>query len=512
MLSPHRGTLTAARHTPWSLAGVVQALNNLSLGSSYAAVALDLRAQRRLTLAHLKEAHGVDLTLPESPLPPVLGSWSRQQGRNAWHLGADLVEQYSPLLYAKVEEELIARERRVRAENDAVLEKDPNATLAHPLVYILDEQPVGFTRWSSDRTRYQQAKWSLLVVVEILWHTGKDPLVLPQREPRLRLARAYPRGDAAAWRLVLSELPVRPDFVIADSADAIRSAVNRHYGKGAVGFIPSLYHIHANLRSSLIKLPKGKTRVNGKERLVPHLERAMSGISRAELMKNESDIKAWWDQIIKEANALAPKQTKITQQRKFHERRMIEAIPILKKNPQLPASNAAVESRIRLHLEPFLENRKHRYRNLARTNFLMDLAVCRAQGVFRDLNNVAQIIRQTNEDARGWAPAPRTLADTQPALSSSSQSAPHIYSSLLNVQLISELSAARGIPLTPMKPPLIQKRVPPTGNPKGRPKGSKSKPKQPGAATEGAGARAGAAPKTRGRPKGSKSKTKSGRP
>jgi len=475
MLSPHRGTLTAARHTPWTLSGVVQALNNLSLGSSYAAVALDLRAQRKQTLDHLREAHGIELTLPDNAEAPALDSWHRQQGRNAWHLGSDLVEQYAPLLYAKVESTLIAREVKTRTENDAALAENPNAALAHPLVYILDELPVKFKRWSSERTRYQQASWSLLVVVELIWHTSKDPLVLPQREPRLRLARAYPRRDEAAWRLVLNELPVRPDFVIADSADAIIKAVNSHYGQGVVGYIPSLYHIQKNIRDALMQLPKGTVVVNGRVVLIPELEKFMKGLTRAELLKSSLNVSDWWDELLKAVAVINAPAKGIISLRKTYEAKMMATIPLLKKNPQLPASNAAVESRIRLHLEPFLENRKHRYRNLARTNFLMDLAVCRAQGVFQDLNNVARLIRETNEAARGWAPTPRKLADTQPALSPSAKSRAHVYASLLNAQLIPALSEARGITRQPIKVLTSKPVKKPTGNPRGRPKGSKNK-------------------------------------
>ena len=469
MLSPHRGTLTAARHTPWTLTGVVQALNNLSLGSSYSAVALDLRAQRKKTMEHLREAHGIELSSPEGALPPALDSWHRQQGRNAWQLGSDLVEQYSPLLFTKVEQVLIAREEKVRAENDAVLENNTNASLAHPLVYILDELPVQFKRWSSERTRYQQASWSLLVVVELIWHTSKDPMVLPQREPRLRLARAYPRRDEAAWRLVLNELPVRPDFVISDSADAIIKAVSNHYGPGVVGYIPSLYHVQKNIRTALMNMPNSTVTVSGRTTLVPTLDRAMKGLTRAELMKSSNDVATWWDNLEKAVTALPAGAEKVKTLRETYEAKMIKTVPLLRKNPQVPASNAAVESRIRLHLEPFLENRKHRYRNLARTNFLMDLAVCRAQGLFSDLNKVAEIIRESNESSRGWAPTPRLLADTQPALSATAKTRAHVYASLLNAQVIPALTAARGIVALPNKQPRKKPDHVPTGNPRGRP-------------------------------------------
>lgn len=101
LLSPHRGALTAARHTPWTLPGIVQALNDLSLGSSYAAVSLQLRAQRAAAEEHLATAHGFDITLRGGPASKSQ-SWTREQGQNAWHLAADIVEQYAPLLLTTV--------------------------------------------------------------------------------------------------------------------------------------------------------------------------------------------------------------------------------------------------------------------------------------------------------------------------------------------------------------------------------------------------------------------------
>jgi hypothetical protein len=117
-------------------------------------------------------------------------------------------------------------------------------------------------------------------------------------------------------------------------------------------------------------------------------------------------------------------------------------MPLLAAQPHLPASNAAVENQIRHLLEPFLTNRKQMYRNVARLNFLLDLAVARQQGAFTDLEDIAKLIHDDNEAAGGWAPQPRTLADTQPPRLSSATPASR-YASLFNAHLVEALADDR---------------------------------------------------------------------
>ena len=476
LLSPHRGTLTAARHTPWTLPGVVQALNDLSLGSSYAAVSLALRAQRDRAWEHLHDVHGIDIPLREVPeSDPADTGWPRRRARNAWRLGADLVEQYAPLLFAGVREQIEKREFALRHTNDALLHLHPKAALERPIVYVLDELPIVITARPTKSRRLQQNTWSLLVVVELLWHPSANPHTLPEREARLRLARAYPRGNTQAWRLVLHELPVRPDFVVADASDAIRNAVRLHYGENRVPLVPSLFHIQKNLRAALSKLPSATIQVNGRTTLVDALGKWMQIVTRGELLnRSEIDISNWWDGLIETVRRLPAPTTSIEAMRTVNEPLMQQLLPLLQQQPQLPASNAAVELRIRQTLDPFLENRKHLYRNIARTNFLLDLAVCRAQGAFLNTDGLTKFIRDNNESFRGWAPQPRAIVDEQPPPRPGQPRV--IYSSLLNPLLLPALATARGVPaqsphrVAPARP--VRK---PTGRPPGRPKGSKNR-------------------------------------
>lgn len=315
--------------------------------------------------------------------------------------------------------------------------------MAEPLVYLLDELPVSFRR-RTQGGRLQQSSWSLLVVVEVRWRAAPDPWSWPRREARLRLVRAYPRGNTQAWRLVLDELPVQPDFIVADCADAITNAVTQRYGTGAVPLIPSLFHVHRNIRTELMKLKGTTATVNERRTLVGSLAKHLDALTRDEMVGlTDAEWSAWWDQLVDlVAQVPAPTST-VRNQRRVYEQRLAAALPLLRSHPHLPASNAAVEIQHRKALEPFLLNRRHLYRNLARTNFLCDLAVCRSQGAFNNLDAVAKRIRKANEEQRGWAPAPRLLADTQPPVYTAAGKPIATYSSLLYPLLVAALAKQR---------------------------------------------------------------------
>ena len=150
----------------------------------------------------------------------------------------------------------------------------------------------------------------------------------------------------------------------------------------------------------------------------------------------------WWDDLLTAVSKVGAPVVGLLEQRRLYEPKVAAALPLLHTNPHLPASNAAVENRIRHLLEPFMDNRKQMYRNLARLNFLLDLAVARSQGAFTDLDAVAALIRDDNEAAGGWAPAPRALADTQPPPNPATK-APARYASLFNPLLVAALADTR---------------------------------------------------------------------
>ena len=469
LLSPHRGPLGGARHTPWTLKNIAQALNDLSTGGSYATVSMEMKLRRDQARAHILSHHEEEAPallsagLPESSS----ASWTTEQAKNSWHLAADLVEQYSPLFFNKLNKEMVARDAKQRQINDDALAANPGRALAAPIVWILDEQPITVYHRKSTRSGHQRNSWSVLVVVEMVWHHSKrkgdddfpGAYNLPTKEARLRLVRAYPAGNELAWRLVLDELKTRPDFIISDCSGAILNAINNQYGAGVVGHIPSLFHIHRNVRDALLALPGASVSEGGRQVLVEPLSKRLNQLRRDEgLNLGQADWSDWWDGLIETVRDLPAPTKTLELQRDEYEDRVAAAFPILSKQPQLPASNASVETRIRLTLDDFTgPGRVHRYRNLARTNLLLDLAVCRSQGIFGDLDKVAATIRTDNEKAKGWAPLPRALDDAQPLLppppnedgsdpgppKSRKDGGPQIYSSLLNPFLLPVLAKKR---------------------------------------------------------------------
>jgi len=441
LLSPHHGPVTAARHTPWTLAGIAQALNDLSQGASYANVSLALRSQRDEARTHLHEAHGIEFTVTTTLVPTAstTTSYSRKERRNAWRVAADLVEQYSPPLFAEVDARYRAEAQAMRDRNDAALADNPDAPLREPLVYVLDDHPILVPTGEDDRKR---PAWHVLTVAEVLWRSGDDPFALPQRDTRLRLARAYPRTNADAWKLALDELGVRPDFVVADAGTGLQAAVKAFYGE-QVGVVPSLWHIQQNLRDALAKL-QNTTYVDGDERvLVDPLRKHLGLLAREELIgRTEADIVKWWDDLLTIVASLPAPVSSIITRRELHQPRLIAALPILTANPHVPASNATVENRIRNALKPFLENRSHLFGNAERTNRLLNLIVCRDAGVFTNLDTLALRIRQMNEANGGWAPAPRQILDKQPPATTSRT---RRYSSLKSRGVVSKLAKEKGI-------------------------------------------------------------------
>jgi hypothetical protein len=417
----------------------VLGLNNLAYGASYAKVGLTMREHRRRAIQHLAEVHGLTDVL-NRPTASKKKTWSTAEGKSAWHLGANLVEQYSPVVYSVIEKEMLAYDQSLREQNDELLAADPSAKLNEPLVYIIDEVPVILRRRRREADRYQAESWSLLVAVQMRWRTQPED-TQPSAQTRLRLVRAYPGSNVAAFRLLFEELQVRPDFIVSDTATNIQTAAIAQWGAGAVGHIPSLFHMSRNLREAIIKhVPDVASVVGGHKTVTGVLGKHVAALNRDDMLNmGPADWSGWWDQLLSLIAEAGGPVGPFREQRRAYESRFAAALPIVRQHTHLPMSNAAVETQIRLSLQPLLENRKQMYRNLARTNFLCDLVVCQSQGLFTDLDRVARIIRADNEANGGWAPAPRQVTDTQPRVGSLPGEEPTKYSSLLNPLIVQAL-------------------------------------------------------------------------
>lgn len=93
---------------------------------------------------------------------------------------------------------------------------------------------------------------------------------------------------------------------------------------------------------------------------------------------------------------------------------MAAALPALLVEPRLRQSTGGLESLIQASVEPILHRRRHQFGNIERTNILFDLAICRAEGAFRDLNAVVRLIEADELPWGGWTVPLRAIADPAP--------------------------------------------------------------------------------------------------
>ena len=207
--------------------------------------------------------------------------------------------------------------------------------------------------------------------------------------------------------------------------------------------MPSFFHMARNIRTALRDKPGATRETDQGIELVDELEKSLDGLTRSDLVAGgRAGWSAWWDEFLNRLVRLGIPAAGFADQRRIYEKPVADAFDLLDANPHLPASNAAVEAKIRMKLEPLLVGRKQRYRNLARTNRLLDLAVCREQGMFLDTDAVAGLIRDYNNSADGWAPKGREVCDVHPSAVGTAQVS-HAYSSLLDPFLTDALYTQR---------------------------------------------------------------------
>ncbi|MDY7527588.1 MULTISPECIES: hypothetical protein [unclassified Cryobacterium] len=263
-----------------------------------------------------------------------------------------------------------------------------------------------------------------------------------RRENRLRLARALPgTSTAQSWKYILTELGVRPDVVISDFGNAISGALDAAFKSAEITRIPSLYHFIDFMRLMLrdtVGFNDGTTRDRRpRQEFRDHLAK----LSRDMLVSGGvTGWARWWDEFEAIARAVGSPLAPITIRRGLYEPAFADAIPALIAQPHLPASNAAVEIKNRDVLKPILAGRQHQFRNVERTNTLLDLVVCREYGLLNNMDRMRELIRADNLAHGGWSTRRRGYDDRQP---------PHVntdervwrYASLLDTSLIERLSS-----------------------------------------------------------------------
>lgn len=328
---------------------------------------------------------------PDEPLPPAKParrrSPSRRLAARVWHVGADLVEAFGPVVWA--DEEAAMRKRA-----------DEIAAAGHPRVWIIDDQPI-YVDVVGKRKRV--GGYGVLLVAEL------DPL--DETNPwtaKLRLVRAYPRINGVAWRLVFDEMGYTPDYIVADGGKGLSLAIREHYGD-RTRFVPSLWHMLHTMRTRTFRdcLAKPAAAALGE-----HLDALAR---RSEHLASVEGWAAWWDTLITLGQRFVKLGT-LTALRNDYEPRMAEALPILLGNELVPMSNSPIEALLTTWIDPILtERRMFSFGNIERTNALLDLAVCRSRGAFADLNRVARLIEDDEIPHGGHTVPLRAISDPQPA-------------------------------------------------------------------------------------------------
>jgi hypothetical protein len=357
------------------------------------------------TIVPLPLARHPSITPPRRRRSP-----STRLSARLWHIGADLVEAFAPVVWEDLDE-------RLRVHSDKI------AAAGHLRVWIVDDKPY-YTDVTGKRKLVMG--YSVLVLAEL------DPLdaALPW-SAKLRLARAYPRANNVAYRLLFDEMGYEPDLIIADGGKAISAAVTNHYG-GRVRTVPDVRHMVDALKVGILE---AALRRDADGDLRHHLD---SLARNSQHLRSTEGWGAWWDRLLDLAQARGVGIGPLVTARNTYEARLADALPVLLANSALPLSNAPIEALISENLGPiFTRRRQFSFANIERTNSLLKLVVARAHGEFADLNRVAALIEADETPHAGWQVPVRAIADPQPAEGR--------YRSLRDETAMLDVAADRGI-------------------------------------------------------------------
>ncbi len=427
----HRGETAAARKHRPTARSIAQALNDESLGESYATVgrAVLLRAgvkfdgkprRRSKGAADASQPDPAEVPSPEEPgdepldlpdgeppeepedlaeamdwgdpeQPKKKVSEASRQRHRFWHVGADIVEAFAPVLWANTERDL--RER-------AAL----NRTLG-PTVWVIDDIPV----YAIDETgkRRKTDGYSVFCLAELDWSDSEVP-----GKGKLRLVRALPKSTSVAWRLLFDEMGTRPDIIVSDAATSIRLAVADHWRGDQPLLVPSTWHLRRALETNALSEAL-KVKNDAGKALAAHL----GGLSRdGTALSSVEGWHDWWAKLDVLARATGKvKPRSLAAAHDNYERRMADALPALLAEPRIVQSTGGLESQLRSQVGSVLRPpRKQHFGNIERTNNLMDLVVVRANDGFVDLIAVASLIEAEEVPHNGRTVPMRSVQDPSP--------------------------------------------------------------------------------------------------
>lgn len=409
MRGVHRGDTAVTRRHSWSTRVVVRGLEQLAAGASYAEVGRWAQRVGRLDdsdssedpdeadTGHADRDGGADEAEqdwdPFAPLndgtdeekanePDDVGAGRRSSARaraarNAWHIGADWVEAFAPVVYEPVDDQLRSAAYNERARLDEMWAN--GEVLERPQIVLVDDVPV-YGRDLDDRSKKSRrdAGFFVLALAETHWEREGSAA-------RLRLVRAMAKSNTPAWRLIFDELGYDPDYVVADAGTGIIAAVEAHFDPARTKFVPSMWHLNqrigtalADTRGAHVSGPAGTRLLDP---LAEHLKLLRPG---SPALVDETAWSAWWDELEALLKAHRLPVDKIRTQRRNNEARMAAVLADLGRHPDLPVSTGGLETLIAKHVKPLLAMRRTAFGNLERTNLLFDLVVAAHHGAFDD--------------------------------------------------------------------------------------------------------------------------------
>jgi len=400
---------------------VVRGLEQLAHGASYAEV-----SQWALRVTGTKSSRKSPPQRPRKSKKKV--SPAAKASRNDWHIAADWVEVFGPVIYAPVEAKLRSEALAERARLDEMLGN--GAVLDTPQVVLIDDVPVYGVDLAGGKAR-RDAGFYVLALAETTW-------VSDGTVGKLRMVRAMPKSNTAAWLLMFDELGYDPDYLVADAGTGILAAYERHFDNRRTKFVPSMWHLANRIDRALWDSRGAHVVTPGGRQLVPDLAEHTRLLHRGSPIFDDSAAwSAWWDELEALLRAKKLPREKIAKQRIANEQRMAAIIPDLALHTRMPVSTGGLETLIAKHVKPMLAMRRTAFANIERTNRLFDLVVASSHGAFDHPSDVAALLRADADEGDGWAVPLRTIADPR------SMTTP--YSSLRDVTLLTGLANERGL-------------------------------------------------------------------
>lgn len=439
----HRGETTVARRHSWPVRLVARGLADLAGGRSYGDTSLwALRQVGREpkvapTTASISPASADGDGEPKRPKKKVKNPGSAA-ANNSWHVAADWVEAFAPVIYEPVDRRLRAAALADRARLDAL--REAGEPLDRPQVLLLDDVPVYGRAYGQQRARRDDG-FFILVAAEVAWGDSdplEDAFAVVRPVPRLRLVRAMAKSNHLAWRLLFDELGYHPDFVVADAGTGIGKAIDAHFDPDVTRFVPSLWHLRRAVVSGLVETRGAFVAGGAGKQLRGELAEHLGLLARDSAALADRDAwRGWWDDLEQLCVDLKLPRDKIRKRRVNYEQPFADAADALRAHPGVPLSTGGLESLIAKRIDPLLERRRTGFGNVERTNHLLDLVVALEHGAF---DNLAEVARQLRDDAAGhggWTVPLRDVSDPRPA--------DGYYSSLRDPTLLAEVAKQRGI-------------------------------------------------------------------